>query len=82
LEWESKLYVVQKLFESMVLLKWSTQVGPGPVDQIMYTVLLDFLHLLRNMYLYFHYGCVLWCSQVVCIRPYSLNTTIAFYFVN
>jgi len=27
------------------------------------------------------YGCVLWCSQIVCIRPYSLNTTTAFYFV-
>ena len=28
------------------------------------------------------YGYVLWWSQIVCIRPYSLNTTIAFYFVN
>jgi len=28
------------------------------------------------------YGYVLWCSQIVCIRPYSLNTIIAFYFVN
>ena len=28
------------------------------------------------------YSCVLWCSQIVCIRPYSLNTTIAFLFVN
>jgi len=26
------------------------------------------------------YGSVL-CSQIVCIRPYSLNTTIARYFV-
>ena len=26
-------------------------------------------------------GCVLWCRQIVCIRPYSLNTTTAFYFV-
>jgi len=28
------------------------------------------------------YDCVLWCSQIVCIRPYSLNTIIAFYSVN
>jgi len=28
------------------------------------------------------YGYVLWCSQIVCIRPYSLNTIIAFYSVN
>jgi len=28
------------------------------------------------------YGCVLWCSQIVCIRPNFLNTTIAFYTVN
>jgi len=28
------------------------------------------------------YGCVLWCSQIFFIRPYSLSTTIAFYFVN
>jgi len=28
------------------------------------------------------YGYVLWCSQIVCIRPYSLNTLIAFYSVN
>jgi len=27
------------------------------------------------------YGCVLWCSQIVYIRPYSLNTTTTFYFV-
>jgi len=27
------------------------------------------------------YCCVLWCSQIVYICPYSLNTTIAFYFV-
>ena len=27
------------------------------------------------------YGCVLWCSQIVYIRPYSLNTTTVFYFV-
>ena len=29
------------------------------------------------------YGYALWCSQIVYvdIRPYSLNTTIAFYFV-
>jgi len=27
------------------------------------------------------YGYVLWCSQIVCIRSYSLNTTIAFYSV-
>jgi len=27
------------------------------------------------------YGCALWSSQIVYIRPYSLNTTIAFYFV-
>jgi len=26
------------------------------------------------------YGCALWCSQIVCILPYSLNTTTAFYF--
>ena len=26
-------------------------------------------------------GCVLWCSQIVHIRPYSLNTTTAFYIV-
>jgi len=25
------------------------------------------------------YGYVLWCSQIVCIRPYSLNTIIEFY---
>ena len=28
------------------------------------------------------YGYVLWCSQIVCIRPYFLNTIIAFSFVN
>jgi len=28
------------------------------------------------------YGYVLWCSQIVCIRHYSLNNTTAFYFVN
>jgi len=27
------------------------------------------------------YDCVLWCSLIVHIRPYPLNTTIAFYFV-
>ena len=27
------------------------------------------------------YGCVFWCSQIVYIRTYSLNTKIAFYFV-
>jgi len=29
------------------------------------------------------YGCALWCGQIVYtgIRPYSLNTTTAFYFV-
>ena len=27
------------------------------------------------------YGCLLWRSQIVYIRPYSLNTTTAFYFV-
>jgi len=26
------------------------------------------------------YGCALWCSQIVYIRPYSLSTTTAFYF--
>ena len=25
-------------------------------------------------------GFVLWCSQIVYIRPYSLNTATAFYF--
>jgi len=28
------------------------------------------------------YGYVLWCSQTVCTRHYSLNTIIAFYSVN
>ena len=28
------------------------------------------------------YGYVLWCSQIVCTRHYSLNTKIAFYSVN
>ena len=28
------------------------------------------------------YGYVLWCSQIVCIRHYSLNTIIEFYSVN
>ena len=28
------------------------------------------------------YVYILWCSQIVCIRPYSLNTIIAFYSVN
>jgi len=28
------------------------------------------------------YGCVLWCSQIVFTRHYSLNTIIAFYSVN
>jgi len=28
------------------------------------------------------YGYVLWCSQIVCIRHYFLNTIIAFYSVN
>ena len=28
------------------------------------------------------YGYVLWCSQIVCIRHYHLNTIIAFYSVN
>ena len=27
------------------------------------------------------YGYVLWCSQIVCVRHYSLNTIIAFYSV-
>ena len=27
------------------------------------------------------YGYVLWCSQIVCIRPYFFNTIIAFYSV-
>ena len=27
------------------------------------------------------YGCVLWCSQIVYIRSYSLNITTTFYFV-
>jgi len=26
------------------------------------------------------YGCTLWCSQIVYIRPYSFNTATAFYF--
>ena len=26
------------------------------------------------------YGCVLWCKQIVYSRPYSSNTTTAFYF--
>jgi len=26
------------------------------------------------------YGCALWCSQIVYILPYFLNTTTAFYF--
>ena len=28
------------------------------------------------------YGYMLWCSQIVCIRPYSLNNITAFYSVN
>jgi len=28
------------------------------------------------------YGCVLLCSQIACIRPYPLKTTITFYSVN
>jgi len=28
------------------------------------------------------YGYIIWCSLIVCIRHYSLNTTIAFYSVN
>jgi len=28
------------------------------------------------------YGYMLWCSQIVCICPYSLNAIIAFYSVN
>ena len=28
------------------------------------------------------YGYVLWCSQIVCTRTYSLNNIIAFYSVN
>ena len=28
------------------------------------------------------YGYVLWCSQIVCIRHYSLNTIIVFHSVN
>ena len=28
------------------------------------------------------FGCVLWCSRIVCIRPYSFNTTTTFYFMN
>jgi len=42
----------------------------------------------KNVYLFLNgakslttYGCALWCSQIVYIRPYSLNTTNAFYFV-
>jgi len=27
------------------------------------------------------YGCVIWFKQIVYIRPYSLNTAMAFYFV-
>jgi len=38
-----------------------------------------FLERCRNLTTY---GYVLWCSQIVCIRHYSLNTTIAFYSVN
>ena len=26
--------------------------------------------------------CALWCSQIVSIRPYSLNTATTFYFVS
>jgi len=28
------------------------------------------------------YGCMLHCSQIVYVRPYSLGTTTTFYFVN
>ena len=28
------------------------------------------------------YAYVLWCSQIICIRPYSLNTVIVFHSVN
>jgi len=27
------------------------------------------------------YGCSLWCSQIVYVHPYSLNTTTAFYLM-
>jgi len=45
----------------------------------------------KNVYLFLErcrksnmYGCTLWCSQIVYIRPYFLNTTntIAVYFIN
>jgi len=42
----------------------------------------------KNVYLFLEKsptmcGCTLWCSQIVYtdIRPYSLNTTTALYFV-
>jgi len=37
-----------------------------------------FLQICRKSKTYGHVG---WCSESVCIRPYSLNTTTAFYFV-
>ena len=40
----------------------------------------------KNVYLFLQRcrnsdGCALWCSQIVYIRPYSLNITTTYYFV-
>jgi len=46
-----------------------------PYREKMYTTFLNDAEILRT------YGCVLWCSQIVYIHPYSLDTTTAFDFV-
>jgi len=46
-----------------------------PYCEKIYTTFLNDAEILKMC------GCVLWCSQIVYIRPYSFNTTTAFYFV-
>jgi len=67
---------------------------PGEGVLVVVTFNVTFLHLRhyeKNLYCTFFSkhskylttnDCVLWCGQIVYIRPYTLNTTIAFYFMN
>jgi len=46
-----------------------------PYCEKIYTTFLNTAEILTK------YFCMLWCSQIISIRPYSLNTTTAFCFV-
>ena len=57
--------------------------GSGSSHQVQCNIPTFEAVLRKNVYLFLEKSCALWCSQIVYtdIRPYSLNTTTAFYFV-